>query len=203
MKTTKILNFSTDAILDSELKPTGNGYTNHKVDKGFVFQWSQKPVPSPWVSAQAREQMTESFLGKYTSLTTYPVGSGWQCTEVVSVSGRGSGIIFSMRINDSSTAKVEAFVKNLRFSSPLSVLSSFAYNMTPQLSVVPQSDGSVHIKAVLSADRGIILDVSNEWTPDGVMVDWKNGLYWVDPERPLSETVIGRAALNLAGLKEQ
>lgn len=199
----ELLNFSPDAILDSELKPTGSKYTNHKVNKGFVFQWHQVPQATARISAHARELMTSTFLGKFTTLTTYDVGSQWKCTEVTSPSGKPSGVFFYINLHKATTATVEAFVKNLRESSPLSVLTSFAFNMTPKISVVPQVNGTTSVYCILPSDRGILLDVGNNFTPDGVSVDWRYGFYSVDPELPLERTVVGRAALTLAGLREQ
>jgi len=198
----KVLNFSQEAILDSELKPI-SGYRNHKSNLGFVYQWYQNPEAVPRISAKARELMSRNFLGKFKSLRTYQVGSGWYCTEVAAPLGKPSGAIFYMSIDDSNTAVVEAYVRNLRNSSPLSVLTSFAFNMTPQVSVVPNVDGTTQIYSILSAERGIFLDISSEITPDGIMVDWRNGLYSTPEVSAPESTVIGRTSLTLAGFREE
>ena len=199
----KILNFSPDAILDAELKPVGSSYQNYRTHRGFVFQWHQSPVPSPRLSANARNLMRDTFFGRFSSLRTYSVGSGWQCTETSSLSGKPNGVIFYMQLDDSNTATVEAFVRNMRSSSPLSVLTSFAFGMTPQISVVPQVNGTTKLISIIPSDRGIVLDVSSDYTPDGIFVDWKNGNYIVPDNIAEEHTVIGRAALTLAGLREQ
>jgi hypothetical protein len=195
----KVLNFSPEAILDSELKSV-KGYKTPRNNLGFVYQWYQQSEIVPRISAKARELMSRNFYGKFSSLRTYHVGSGWYCTEVIS--SKSSGVIFYMSLTENNTSVVEAYVRNLRNSSPLSVLSSFAYNMTPQVSVVPGVDGTTQIYSILPTDRGILLDASNETTPDGIVVDWKSGLYSVPSKEP-QETVIGRTALTLASFREE
>lgn len=197
-----ILNFSTEAVLDSELKPV-TGYQNGSDGRGFVFQWYQSPEIVPRVSAKARELMTKNFLGKFTSLKTYEVGSGWYCTEVSAVSGKPSGVLFYMDLSANSVSAVEGYVRNLRNSSPLSVLTSFAFNVTPRVSVVPGINGTTKVYSVLPSDRGISLDVTYPATPDGIVVDWKNGTYSVAEGEDPAKTVIGRAALTLASFREE